>query len=197
MRGRAHIATDDEAAWVGRVLAAGFSDDPVLTWVFQGPDQDAKIGVFFDFLAREALVPLGATYCLGDCCAAWTPPDPAPWPPERGERFTEALNRACDDDDLARLGVLGEITEAHHPSGSYWYLGVIGTVPASRGQGLGGRILEQSLIVLDETGLPGYLESTNPRNVSLYERHGFVAREGIELPDGPTLTAMWRPPRGS
>ncbi len=197
MTGPAHIATDAEATQVGRVLAAGFSDDPVLTWVFRGPDQDAKLGAFFDFLAREALVPLGATYCLDDSCAAWTPPDPDPWPPERGERFMAVLGEVCTDDDLTRLGVLDEVTAEHHPHDSHWYLGVIGTVPASRGKGLGGRVLEQSLVDVDQTGLPAYLESTNPRNVSLYERHGFVVREHIELPDGPALTAMWRPSQRS
>ena len=48
---------------------------------------------------------------------------------------------------------------------------------------------------MDADGAPAYLESTNPRNVSLYERHGFVATGSIELPGGPPLTAMLRPAR--
>lgn len=42
---------------------------------------------------------------------------------------------------------------------------------------------------------PAYLESTNPRNVSLYERHGFAVTGSIDLPGGPSLSAMWRDPR--
>jgi hypothetical protein len=58
------IAGDADAQEVGRVVAAGFCHDPVLTWVFREPDRTAKLTDFFAFLAREALVPLGATYVL-------------------------------------------------------------------------------------------------------------------------------------
>jgi ribosomal protein S18 acetylase RimI-like enzyme len=85
--------------------------------------------------------------------------------------------------------------QAHHPERRLWYLGVIATMPSSRGKGLGTALLEQSLQSIDNTGLPSYLESTNPRNVSLYQRHGFATTGRIELPDGPVLTKMWRDPQ--
>lgn len=188
----ARLADAPDAEEVGRILAAGFADDPVLTWVFHQPDRTAKLACFFDFLAREALVPLGATYLLQGSCAAWTPPDPPPWPAERNERFSDALSAVCHPSDLERLDVLDAATEAHHPGGPFWYLGVIATVPSSQGRGLGTALLEQSLRAVDNSGLPAYLESTNPRNVSLYVRHGFAATGPIELPDGPVLMKMWR-----
>lgn len=40
-----------------------------------------------------------------------------------------------------------------------------------------------------------YLESSNPRNLSFYRRHGFVATGDIELENGPTMTSMWRESR--
>jgi hypothetical protein len=41
---------------------------------------------------------------------------------------------------------------------------------------------------------PAYLESSNLRNVPLYQRFGFDAIEEISLPeDGPTLWTMLRP----
>ena len=46
----------------------------------------------------------------------------------------------------------------------------------------------------DAEGLPCYLESSNPRNVSLYLRHGFVETGQLPLPDGPSLIQMWREP---
>jgi GNAT superfamily N-acetyltransferase len=195
MTSPARIATDVDAAEIGRTLAGGFADDPVLTWVFQEPGRAAKLASFFDFLAREALVPLGATWLLPGSCAAWTPPDPPPWPPERAERFGAVLTEVCTDDDLGRLGTLDAAMQEHHPSEPLWYLGVIATVPDSRGQGLGRALLEQSLAVVDRTRLPSYLESTNARNLTLYQRHGFTTTGIIELPNGPTLTKMWRKPR--
>jgi GNAT superfamily N-acetyltransferase len=188
----ARLADAADAEEVGRILAAGFADDPVLTWVFSEPDRAAKLSCFFDFLAREALVPLGATYLLRGSCAAWTPPDPPPWPAERNECFSEALSAVCTTGDLERLDVLDTATQAHHPEGRLWYLGVIATVPSSRGKGLGTALLEQSLQSIDKAGLPAYLESTNPGNVSLYQRHGFATTGWIELPNGPVLTKTWR-----
>jgi GNAT superfamily N-acetyltransferase len=188
------VAGPDEAAHAGRVLAAGFSDDPVMTWVFAEPDRQVKLDALFGFLAREALVPLGATYLSGDACAAWTPPDPPPWPDERGARFFSTLTPCCTDDDMRRLMVLDETMSAVHPKEPHWYLGVIGTVPAWRGQGLGSRLLAHSLAVVDDAGLPAYLEATSERNAALYARFGFVPTGMIDLPDGPSLTAMWREP---
>jgi ribosomal protein S18 acetylase RimI-like enzyme len=190
--GLARIATDADAAEVGRILAAGFAEDPVLTWVFQEPGRASKLACFFQFLAREALVPLGATYLLPGSCTAWTPPGTPPWPPDRVERFGAELGELCTPGDLARLDVLDTATQEQHPSEPLWYLGVIATVPSSQGKGLGGALLEQSLAVVDRANQPAYLESTNPRNISLYQRHGFETIGLIELPDGPSLTKMWR-----
>jgi GNAT superfamily N-acetyltransferase len=169
------------------------SDDPVLMWVFHQPDRDRKLACSFDFLAREALVPLGATYLLSGSCAAWTPPGTPQWPAERGERLTATLKQVCTDGGLERLGVLDAAMEGHHRREPLWYLGVIATIPEAQVQGLGTALLQQSLAAVDATGLPGYLESTNPRNLSLYRRHSFETKGEITLPDGPSLTCMWRP----
>ena len=55
-------------------------------------------------------------------------------------------------------------------------------------------MLEPVLDDADADGWPCYLESSNPRNVSLYLRHGFVETGELPLPDGPSLTQMWREP---
>ena len=77
------LATADDADEVGSIMAAGFLDDPVMCWVFGEPDRAVKLATLFGFLAREAQVPLGATYVSDGACAAWTPPEPAEWPEER------------------------------------------------------------------------------------------------------------------
>jgi hypothetical protein len=47
----------------------------------------------------------------------------------------------------------------------------------------------------DAEGLPVYLESSNPRNLTFYRRHGFEAwGEVIRMPEGgPSVQPMWRP----
>jgi hypothetical protein len=45
---------------------------------------------------------------------------------------------------------------------------------------------------VDETGLPAYLESSNPRNIPLYERFGFELLGVIQGGDFPPITPMLR-----
>jgi GNAT superfamily N-acetyltransferase len=94
---------------------------------------------------------------------------------------------------LDRLAALDAATHAHHPEGDLWFLSSIATVEEAQGQGRGSALLEWSLPRVDADGLPAYLESTNPRNVSFYRRFGFVETATIELPGGPSLVGMWRP----
>ena len=65
--------------------------------------------------------------------------------------------------------------QGFHPKEPYWYLPLIGVDPARQGKGLGGALLRHQLAICDRDGAPAYLESSNPRNISLYERHGFAA----------------------
>jgi GNAT superfamily N-acetyltransferase len=190
------LATDGDAAEVGAIMAAGFFEDPVMQWVFSEADRGVKLATMFDFLAREAQVPLGATYVSDGACAAWAPPGAPDWPDERTTRFLEEMQAVCRPDDFERLGVFDQLMRDHHPAEPHWYLGVLATRPERQGQGLGTELLHASLARVDEQGLPAYLESSNPRNVSLYLRHGFVATGEIQLPDGPLLTTMWRDPVG-
>ena len=48
---------------------------------------------------------------------------------------------------------------------------------------------------VDADGLHCYLESSNPRNISLYERHGFEIMGRIEIGAGPPVTPMLSRPR--
>jgi ribosomal protein S18 acetylase RimI-like enzyme len=72
---------------------------------------------------------------------------------------------------------------------------MIGTDPACQGMGLGSALLRHSLAMCDRDQLPAYLESSNPRNISLYERHGFVRTGIIQYGSSPEMTAMLRRPR--
>jgi len=82
----------------------------------------------------------------------------------------------------------------------HWYLGVLATHTAHRGHGIGMDLLRENLRMVDETGLPAYLESSNPVNDDRYRDVGFEPIGGFDLPDteagpGPHVTTMWRDPR--
>jgi hypothetical protein len=56
--------------------------------------------------------------------------------------------------------------------------------------------MQEVLTKADADGMPAYLESSNARNVPLYERHGFkVVGDFQALNDGPTIWRMWRDPK--
>ena len=56
---------------------------------------------------------------------------------------------------------------------------------------MGSALLEHRLSMIEG---PAYLESSNVRNVPLYQRFGFEVIQEISLPeDGPALWTMLRP----
>lgn len=73
---------------------------------------------------------------------------------------------------------------------------MIGVEPFHHGKGIGGALLAHTLALCDQAGLPAYLESSNPRNISLYQRHGFETIGEIQAGSSPFVTPMLRPGRG-
>ena len=88
-----------------------------------------------------------------------------------------------------------EQMDALHPQEAHWYLPLIGVDPAQQGKGIGSALLSHVLNVCDGQKVLAYLEATSPRNVPLYERHGFEAVGGIQAADSPRIIAMLRKPR--
>jgi ribosomal protein S18 acetylase RimI-like enzyme len=80
----------------------------------------------------------------------------------------------------------------YHPAEPHWYLPLIGVDPAHQGKGHGDVLLRHALEECDRNRQPAYLESTNPRNVSLYRRHGFESLATIQVGSSPPLVPMLR-----
>ena len=92
------------------------------------------------------------------------------------------------------LGVFEQMDQ-YHPQEPHWYLPMIGVDPVRQGRGLGGLLMRHVLRRCDEERMPAYLESTNPRNLSLYLRHGFEILGTIRVGEAPPVVPMLRPPR--
>ena len=86
-------------------------------------------------------------------------------------------------------------TDPWHPAEPYWYLALIGVEPNARGKGLGEALMRRAVARCDEEQAPAYLESSNPRNISLYERHGFEVMGEVQVGLAPLVTPMLRRPR--
>ena len=70
----------------------------------------------------------------------------------------------------------------------HWYTMVVGVDPAFQGQGLGRALLQPVMDKAKSEGLPVYLETAQPKNVSFYKKLGFqVLRELKEPTSGLDL----------
>ena len=193
--GDVRVATVEEVDLLASIAAAGFYDDPVMSWIFRDADlRLEQLRFIFSGLARDYLE-RGTVHLLDDACVTfwrapgfvddragsddfeWSPPVPIP------------------GDALERMVHLDATMTANHPHDPHWYLNVISTMPDRQGTGLGARALGEVLAMCDAEGIPAYLESSNPRNMTLYRRHGFVQTGELPLADdGPSLYPMWRQP---
>jgi ribosomal protein S18 acetylase RimI-like enzyme len=127
----------------------------------------------------------------GRGAALWLPPGVHP----DSERMMALIDAHVPSGRLGDMTRVLEQMEAIHPSEPCWYLPMIGVDPACQGRGYGSALLRHALERCDRDGLPAYLESSNPRNVPLYERHGFEVIGSIQAGSSPALTPMLRRPR--
>ena len=189
-------ASEADAVLLSRLFAASFQTDPIFDWIARpGPRRAQALEQFFFWLLKTRAIPFGETWMSEGVAAAWLPPD-APASPGG---FVEQLRllpmfvRLCGFPRLARGSAMGDAMEKNHPHDRHFYLAFIAVAPRLQGMGLGGAMMEANLARIDETGVPAYLENSNPKNTRLYERFGFRARRNIAPPGAPPLMAMWRP----
>jgi GNAT superfamily N-acetyltransferase len=181
------------------VLADAFADDPVFRWLIppQAPAREQRMRTFFTSMSRGYLRLGKPCYLTGDHSAAALWAAPGSWTMPSSQVLAEALPSA-----LAFRGLLPralrtqlQIERLHAAQpGPHWYLGYLGARRGRQGEGLGTRLLAEVLARADADGLPAYLESSNERNLTLYERNGFaVIGEEKALGSGPSIWRMWRP----
>ena len=54
-----------------------------------------------------------------------------------------------------------------------WYLSILGLHPRHQNKGLGSGLVQPILSQMDKLGVPTYLETFTPRNISFYKRLGY------------------------
>lgn len=179
-----------------RVVAAltlAFAADPVMRWLY--PEPSAYLRDFPGFAAAFAAASFGAgtTWQSDDVGGAscWQPRDVHP----DGDAIASVLFSTIDEAQHEAAQAMLEEMDRFHPTEPHWYLAIIGVEAAKQGRGLGAQLMEPALARCDEEGLIAYLESSNPANISLYQRHGFEVIGEIRVGDAPVVTPMLRPSR--
>ena len=123
--------------------------------------------------------------------ALWLPPDVHPDEEAMGELLQKTIPEQNQEDFFPLFEQMGSF----HPDEPHWYLPLIGVDPAQQNKGYGAALLKRSLIECDRGNKLAYLESTSPRNIPLYERHGFEVLTTIQVGNSPPVSPMLRKPQ--
>jgi ribosomal protein S18 acetylase RimI-like enzyme len=188
---RTAIAADAERCLAALTLA--FSGDPPSRWAWTDPQQYLEAFPRFARAFGGGAIDHGtALYYQGFCgVALWLPPGAAP----DEESLVKVIEETVADERKGVMFSMFEQMDAFHPREAHWHLPLIGVDPADQGKGIGSALLSHILNVCDGQEVLAYLEATSPRNVLLYERHGFETVGSIQVADSPRIIPMLRKPR--
>ena len=193
-------ATAGDLTTVASALASGFARDPVMCWMSGQTDCEVRMTPFWRALVAAGLrrsttevhlSPDGATAAVWQGIDAWRVR------PLEMLRTAPGVLRALRTGVVRSMRLLNALERAH-PDAPHYYLEMLATCTGQQGKGSGSTVIAEMLDRCDGEGVPAYLESSNPRNVPFYARHGFVERDVVQAPNGgPSLITMWREPRSS
>lgn len=186
----ATVADQDRAI---AAIVLGFSADPVARWSYPEPND------FLNYFPRIVKAFGGNAFEHGTAyhvdgflgAALWLPPNVEPREEEMAELFQDSIG----EDRLEEVFSLMEQMGNYHPSEPHWYLPLIGVDPIQQGKGYGDALMAHALSRCDRDKVPAYLESTNPRNIPLYRRHGFEVLGTIQVGSCPPVSPMLRWPQ--
>jgi GNAT superfamily N-acetyltransferase len=172
-------------------IVLGFAADPMTRWVWPDSSEYLRMMPRFVKAFGGRAFEYGTAYITEGVRAAalWLPPGVEPDEAAMGAVLEGALRPEIAED----LGVILKGMAEHHPHEPHWYLPLVAADPNWIGQGLGALLMKHALRRCDEEGIAAYLESTNPRNISLYERHGFKIIGKIQSGSSPVMAPMLRP----
>lgn len=209
-RGEPDVPDDytlEDSSSAAQCLADAFFDDPVARVLM--PD-DAVYRREAPFLNGQVLWALHSSYEM--CEVIRTPQgkavvvslwEPASMTVAGGLRFMwifVSLLRRLGLRAVLKIGGLALTLEAkrHKYDPQAYHLQMLGTHPEHQGRGLGGKVIEVGIARAAAAGRSAYLESSNPKNVPFYKRHGFqVLEEYYPFANGddkgPVMTLMLRP----
>ncbi len=187
-------ASQDDKERVFQTITLGFLADPVARWMW--PDA----AIYLETMPKFAKAFGGAAFdhdtaYISDACKAaalWLPPGTEPDGDAIEKLLADSVKPEIQEDAASFFEQMDEYHPDDQPS---WYLPMIAADPAYMGRGLGAAIMKHALRRCDKDGVIAYLESSNPRNISLYERCGFEVIGKIQAGSSPPMYPMVREAR--
>jgi GNAT superfamily N-acetyltransferase len=180
---------------LAQVITDAFFSLAVCRWLIPGgPARRAAFPGYFGLYVEHAIADGLAETTPDRAVAALWIPGTGPGAPPDG--YTGRL-AAITGPYLGNFLAFDEQLDSHHPVGTFHHhLAILAVRPDRQGQGIGTALLHARHAVLEDEGVPAYLEASDARTRRLYLDHGYADRGGpIELADGVRMYPMWREPR--
>ena len=182
-----------DEAYIIEVLVRANWEDPAARWVW--PDSQQFLTHFPSFVRAfggKAFTHGSAYYVDGYVGAAlWLPPDVHPDENALIALLQQTVSGQIQKDFFPVLEQMG----SYHPIEPHWYLPLMGVDPSQQGKGFGSALLQHTLMQFDRNNKIAYLESSNPRNIPLYKRHGFELLGTIQIGTSASIAPMLRRPK--
>jgi len=175
------------------VIVLAFSADPATRWTWPTPQQYLlHFPNFVKAFGGKAFAHGSAFYTDGYAGAAlWLPPEVSPDEDAMITLLQRTGSAGVQKDGAALFEKMG----SYHPREPHWYLPFIGIDPSQQGKGYGTALMNHALTRCDRDHTLAYLEASNPKNIPLYERHGFELLGTIQVGTSPPIFPMLRKPR--
>lgn len=184
-------ASEADRTAVLHTMTLAFVADPLMRWILpEAGDYLTHFPPMTDIFGGKS-IDNGSCFMTtgGEGAAMWLPPGVSP----DEQAWASRSEAALPEERLASFGQLLDAMESYHPDeDDCWYLSVIGVDSGHQGKGVGATLMKHVTRMLDDNGYLGYLESSNPQNISLYQRHGFEIVGEIQIDDSPVVTPMIR-----
>lgn len=190
---RCRQVTSDEIARAVNTQLAAFVADPIMRWMWPEAHDfvthfPALVHGFGGGAFANDVADVSDDFSGG---ALWLPPGVLPDGPALERLISETVREPARSEVRSVLEQMGD----SHPEEKHWHLAFIGVDSAHQGNGVGAALMRHRLAEIDKQGLHAYLESSNPRNVPFYQRHGFEVIREIQVGSSPPVFPMLRTPR--
>ena len=174
-------------------LTLAFSTDPVARWTYPNSQQYLEYFPNFVRLFGGKAFETETAYYINSFSAAalWLTPGTSPDEAALAALIQNTVSKNLQSEVFAFVEQMGKF----HPTERHWYLPMIGVDPTQQNRGYGSMLMQHALAACDRDELPAYLESSNPRNITLYQRHGFEIVGTIQVGSSPPMFPMRREPR--
>ncbi|WP_017316599.1 GNAT family N-acetyltransferase [Mastigocladopsis repens] len=191
--------SQEQTQKAAKILARGFIDDPTFSFILpQSETRLEALTAFFQLFVADGIKRGEVVFAPEEQgVSVWYPTEVAVYDDQFEETFAKVVSIASHFGGLEageRFEQIGKKVEASEPVAPHCEVLWIALVPEARGKGIGGSLLQPVINYSNAKKVGCYLVSSNPRNISFYEKHGFRRVSPIQINDTHFMTGMWREP---